>query len=216
MTRKLYLQNPYQRSFSSVVIEATEIDGKPGVILEQTAFYPTSGGQPHDTGTLNGMPVVDVIEDEQHRIIHLLEQPLKAAGVEGQIHWERRFDHIQQHTGQHLLSQALIQVCDAETVSFHLGEESSTIDVDKSGLEPAALASVEQLANTIIYENRNVVAHLVTKDDLDRFPVRKPPTVDEDIRILEIQDFDYSPCGGTHCSKTGEIGIIKITRAGKL
>lgn len=211
MTRKLYLENQYQHSFSSVVVEAAEIDGKPGVILEQTAFYPTSGGQPHDTGTLNGVPVIDVIEDQQ-QIIHLLERPLTSNGVEGHIHWERRFDHMQQHTGQHLLSQALIRVAEAETISFHLGEESATIDVDKSALEPDVLVSVEQLANTIIYENRDIVNYILKKDELDRFPVRKPPTVEENIRILEIKDFDYSPCGGTHCAKTGEIGIIKITK----
>lgn len=213
MTRKLYLENQYQRSFSSVVVEAAKIDGKPGIILEQTAFYPTSGGQPHDTGTLNGVAVIDVIENDQQQIIHLLEQPLMSNGVEGQIHWERRFDHIQQHTGQHLLSQALIQICEAETLSFHLGEESSTIDVDKNGIEPKKLLNAEHLANTIVYENRDVVSYLVKKEELDRFPVRKAPTVEENIRILEIKDFDYSPCGGTHCSKTGEIGIIKMTKA---
>ncbi len=213
MTRKLYHHNQYQRTFSSVVVEAREIDGKFGVILEQTAFYPTSGGQPHDTGTLNGVPVIDVIEDDQQQIIHLLAQPLRTGSVEGQINWERRFDHIQQHTGQHLLSQAFMQTCNAETVSFHLGEESSTIDLNVPGIEPETLIAVEGLANRIIYENRDVLAHVVTKDELERFPVRKPPTVDENIRILEIKDFDYSPCGGTHCSKTGEIGVIKITKA---
>ncbi|MDY0092541.1 MAG: DHHA1 domain-containing protein [Candidatus Vecturithrix sp.] len=213
MTRKLYHHNQYQRTFSSVVVEAREIDGRPGVILEQTAFYPTSGGQPHDTGTLNGVPVIDVLEDEQQQIIHFLTQPLRTGSVEGQINWERRFDHIQQHTGQHLLSQAFKQTCNAETMSFHLGEESATIDVNIAGIEPEALIAVERLANRIIYENRDVLAHIVTKNELDRFPVRKPPTVDAHIRILEIKDFDYSPCGGTHCSKTGEIGVIKITKA---
>ncbi|GAK58701.1 truncated alanyl-tRNA synthetase [Candidatus Vecturithrix granuli] len=213
MTRKLYHQNQYQRAFSSVVVEATEIDGKPAVILEQTAFYPTSGGQPHDTGTLNGVPVIDVIEDDQQQILHLLAQPLRTGSVEGHINWEQRFEYMQQHTGQHLLSQAFIQICNAETLSFHLGEESSTIDLNTPGIKPETLIAVESLANRIIYENRDVLAHIVTKEELDRFPVRKLPTVDENIRILEIKDFDYSPCGGTHCSKTGEIGVIKITKA---
>lgn len=213
MTRKLYHQNQYQRAFSSVVVEAREIDGKPAVILEQTAFYPTSGGQPHDTGTLNGVPVIDVIEDDQQQIIHFLAQPLRTGSVEGHINWEQRFEYMQQHTGQHLLSQAFIQICNAETVSFHLCEESATIDVNTSGIEPETLVAVEGLANQIIYENRDVLAHVVKKDELERFPVRKPPTVDENIRIIEIKDFDYSPCGGTHCSKTGEIGVIKITKA---
>lgn len=195
-----------------MVEESIEVNGKPGVILEQTAFYPASGGQPQDTGTLNDVAVVDVIEDDRHRIIHLLEKPLRVFSVEGQINWERRFDHIQQHTGQHLLSQAFIQVCDAETVSFHLGEDGSTIDIDKSELDAETIISVENLSNQIIYENREVIAHFVNKEEAQRFPVRKLPTVEENIRIIEIKDFDYSPCGGTHCSRTGEIGIVKIKR----
>jgi len=212
MTQKLYHKNQYLQTFSSVVVEAIELDGKPGVILEQTAFYPTSGGQPHDTGTLNDVAIVDVIEDENHQIIHLLEKPLKAFSVEGQVDWVRRFDHIQQHSGQHLLSQAFIKICEAETVSFHLGEESSTIDVNRAGLGTETVKSVETLANQIIYENREVIAHFVSKDKAQRFPVRKLPTVEKNIRIIEIKDFDYSPCGGTHCARTGEIGMVKITR----
>ena len=212
MTRKLYHENSYQQTFSSVVVEPTEFDGKPAIILEQTAFYPTSGGQPHDTGTLNNIAVVDVVEDDRHQLIHILKKPLNEFSVEGMINWKRRFDHMQQHTGQHLLSQVFIKMCDAETVSFHLGEESSTIDVNASGLSAETLASVEDFANQVIHENREVLAHVVTKDELHRFPVRKLPTVEENIRIIEIKDFDYSPCGGTHCARTGEIGMIKIRR----
>ncbi len=212
MTRKLYHENPYLHTFSSAVVEGVDIDGKPGVILEQTAFYPTSGGQPCDTGTLNDVAVIEVLEDAEHRIIHLLEKPLEDSQVEGQIHWERRFDHMQQHTGQHLLSQAFIKICDAETISFHLGAESSTIDLNRSGLDAAMVQAAEHFANRHIYENRDVLAHIVNKDELHRLPVRKLPTVEDNIRIIEIKDCDYSPCGGTHCTRTGEIGMIKITR----
>ncbi|MBD3308411.1 hypothetical protein GF339_18410 [candidate division KSB3 bacterium] len=212
MTRKLYHEDPYVKTFSATVLEHRDVEGTPGVILDQTAFYPTSGGQPYDTGRLNGVAVVDVLEDEAQQVIHLLTQPLEGTTVEGQIDWERRFDHMQQHTGQHLLSQACIDICEAETVSFHLGEESSTIDVTASGLDESTLQSIENFANQRIYENREVLAHIVTKDEVHRFPVRKLPTVEENIRIVEIKDLDYSPCGGTHCARTGEISMIKIRR----
>lgn len=212
MTTKLYLEDQYRQNFSAKVIKRIEIDGKPAVVLEQTLFYPTSGGQPHDTGTLNGVPVVDVFEDEQRRVVHLLKSPIAGPEVQGRIDWERRFDHMQQHTGQHLLSQAFIEICRAETLSFHLGDESCTLDVSRAELGGETIAAVEDLANRVIFENREVAFHIVAKSELDRYPVRKPPPVDENIRIIEIKDFDYSPCGGTHCSRTGEIGIIKIRR----
>ena len=212
MTRKLYIEDPYRQHFSSRIVAQKQIADKPGVILEQTVFYPTSGGQPHDTGTLNDIPVVDVFEDESRRIVHLLKEPVSGLEVEGRINWERRFDHMQQHTGQHLLSQAFINVCKAETLSFHLGAESATLDLNQSNFTSAAISSVENLANQIIYENREVMAHIVAKNELDHYPVRKPPTVTDNIRIIEIKDFDFSPCGGTHCSRTGEIGIVKIKK----
>jgi alanyl-tRNA synthetase len=212
MTKKLYHEDPYLQEFSSEVVEEKQVNGKPAVVLKQTAFYPTSGGQPHDLGTLNAIAVVDVIEDETHRIVHLLEEPLKGRRVTGLIDWQRRLDHMQQHTGQHVLSQVFSNKFEAETISFHLGEESATIDLDKSGLGHDAINGVEIFANRIIFENRSVVAHTVGKSELDRFPLRKPPAVEDRIRIIEVKDFDYSACGGTHCSRTGEIGILKISR----
>jgi len=212
MTRKLYHEDQYLTTFSSAVVERIEVEEKPAIILEKTAFYPSSGGQPHDTGTLNSVQVINVIENEDHRIIHLLEKPIEENLVAGCIDWERRFDHIQQHTGQHLLSQAFIEVCDTETVSFHLGEEISTIDVNHSGIDGETVGAAEELANRIIWENRGVIAHFVNKDVVHKFPLRKVPTVEENIRIIEIKGFDYSPCGGTHCSRTGEVGMIKIRK----
>jgi alanyl-tRNA synthetase len=212
MTTKLYVEDQYRRNFSSRIVGRTQVEGNPGVILEQTVFYPTSGGQPHDTGTLNDIPVIDVFEDESRRVVHLLKEPVTGPEVEGRINWERRFDHMQQHTGQHLLSQAFIKVCNAETLSFHLGEESATLDLNQANFTPATITSVENLANQIIYENRKVMGHIVDRNELNHYPVRKPPAVEDNIRIIEIKDFDYSPCGGTHCSQTGEIGMIKIKR----
>jgi alanyl-tRNA synthetase len=212
MTEKLYFDDQYLQEFSSTVAQNIDAGERPGVILAQTLFYPASGGQPHDTGTLNGIPVIDVIEDSKQGIIHFLTQPLKVGEVIGRINWDRRFDHMQQHTGQHLLSQAFMKLCDAATISFHMGDESATLDLNLSGVSVETLTAVEDLANRIVYENRTVTSRVIDKQDLPRYPMRKPPAVDKNIRIIEIEDFDYSPCGGTHCSKTGEIGIIKIRR----
>ena len=213
MTKKLYHDDPYSREFSSRVIQIIEAGNRPGIILEHTLFYPTSGGQPHDTGTLNDIPVLDVIEDEKQGIVHLLAGPVAGEEVDGRIDWDRRFDHMQQHTGQHLLSQAFLKVCDAETISFHMGDDSSTLDLNQPGVTVETITAVEDLANRIIYENRPVMARIIEKKELDQYPVRKPPAVDANIRIIEIKDFDYSPCGGTHCTQTGEIGIVKVRRS---
>jgi alanyl-tRNA synthetase len=212
MTKKLYLDDPYLQEFSSAVTQKIDAGDRPGIILEQTLFYPTSGGQPHDTGMINGIPVIDVFEDQSHRIVHLLAEPVADRQVAGRIDWQRRFDHMQQHSGQHLLSQSFIKTCDAETISFHMGDESATLDLNQAGLSIEKIAAVEDLANQVIYESRPVLSHTIGKDDLDQYPVRKPPAVDDNIRVVEIKDFDYSACGGTHCSRTGEIGIVKIRR----
>ncbi len=212
MTKKLYLDNAYRQNCFAEIIKQAQVRAKPGIILDQTVFYPTSGGQPHDTGTINSVAVIDVFEDMDRQIVHLLEKPLTGAQVECVINWERRFDHMQQHTGQHILSQAFLKISGAETISFHLGEQSATIDINQSGLSPETIIAVEQLANRIICENRDVIGHMIDKSELHRLDVRQPPAVEDQIRILEIADFDYSPCGGTHCKQTGEIGIIKIKR----
>ena len=213
MTRRLFHENPYIQSFSAAVVQRFEFNGHPALILDQTAFYPTSGGQPHDLGRLNNAAVVDVVEDDERRILHLLERPVTESKAQGQIDWKRRFDFMQQHTGQHLLSQVFLRLCDAETVSFHLGADACSIDLNQAELDPDAVEFVEVLANQILYENRAVITHLVSSDDLARFPIRKPPTVEGIARVVEIKDFDYSLCCGTHCAQTGEIGMIKITKA---
>jgi alanyl-tRNA synthetase len=212
MTHKLYLDHQYLRRFTSTVSHIIETGEKPGIILEKTLFYPSSGGQPHDTGTINDIPVIDLFEDESRQVVHLLAEPVAGNRVEGRINWQRRFDHMQQHTGQHLLSQAFLVAANAQTLSFHMGDQSSTLDLNKAGFSMKTITAVEDLANRIIYENRPVIIRIIGKNDLDRYPVRKPPAVDDNIRIVEIKEFDFSPCGGTHCSKTGEIGIVKIRR----
>ncbi|MCP4401915.1 MAG: alanyl-tRNA editing protein [bacterium] len=212
MTKKLYHEDPYLQSFSSQVSERMRYQGRPALILQQSAFYPASGGQPHDTGTLNNVIVLNVLEDEDYGLVHVLEADIEGELVYGRINWERRFDHMQQHSGQHLLSQVFLRLCEAETLSFHLGEEHSTIDIDLANLDWETVSSAEKTGNQVIYENRKILTHSLSKEELAQFPLRKMPSVEEPIRLVEIAQFDYSPCGGTHCSHTGEIGLIKIAK----
>ena len=215
MTERLYYTDSYCTHFSAYVVEQLVWDGRPAVVLDRTAFYPTSGGQPADRGMLGGVTLLDtVVREEDGAIIHVLERPLPETRreVEGLLDWSRRFDHMQQHTGQHILSAAFEQVLDADTIGFHLGTEVSTLDINRARLEPAAVAPVEELANQVIWENRPVSMHVVNPDELAALPLRRPPTVEGPVRIVDIAGFDVNPCGGTHVAHTGEIGLIKILR----
>jgi len=169
-----------------------QLDGKTGVILDKTIFYATSGGQPHDLGIINDVSVIDVFENQDHQVVHVLEQPIQGPQAVCVLNWVRRLDHMQQHTGQHLLSQAFLQIMDANTVAFHLGEQSATIDVDKLNLDTGTIHQVEELCNQIIFENREVLVHVVGREELHRYPTRKPPKVENHIRIIEIKDFDQN------------------------
>lgn len=210
-TQRLY-EDPYLRTFSASVCERRQVDGRPAVVLDATAFYPTGGGQPHDTGTLNGIRVLDVRVADDGAILHLLAEPLTAERVEGVVDWERRFDHMQQHTGQHILSQAFLQTCGAETVSFHMGSEDTTIDLNCSPPSSEVVAAAERLANQVVMEHRPVSARFVDEAELPNIPLRKMPNVTGAIRIVEVEGFDWSPCGGTHVCNTGAVGPIKVTR----
>lgn len=215
MTERLYWQDPYQQQFTATVVEVTAYNGRPAVVLDRTAFYPTGGGQPHDQGTLNGIPVVEVIERETDgAILHVLAEPLKDREVEGRIAWERRFDHMQQHTGQHILSQAFLQVAGAQTVSFHIGRETVTIDLDRVGLPPAAIEAAEELANRVVLENREVRAWFAEAENGEGLGLRRPPNPKARgrLRIVEVVGFDRSACGGTHVRRTGEVGPIRIVK----
>jgi alanyl-tRNA synthetase len=219
-TERLFYADPYQREFSARVVARCEMAGQPAVALDRTVFYPTGGGQPHDTGSLcpaaetteaAGVSVTDVMS-EDGLIWHILSAPLAADAdaVTGALDWPRRFDHMQQHTGQHILSQAFIRVCDAETVGFHLGAASSTIDLNRSDLDAEALARVEAAANAIVDAALVVSPTFVAPEALTGIPLRKPPKVTEDIRIVEVAGFDWSACGGTHVANTAQVGLIKI------
>jgi alanyl-tRNA synthetase len=219
-TERLFYTDPHQREFNARVIARREVTGRPAVALDRTAFYPTGGGQPHDTGSLRsaeqsgdepGVSVTDVMA-EDGLIWHILSAPLAvdADAVTGALDWPRRFDHMQQHTGQHILSQAFILTCDAETVGFHLGATASTIDLNRNDLDADALARAEAAANAIVDAALAVSPTFVAPEALADIPLRKPPKVTEDIRIVEVAGFDWSACGGTHVANTAQVGLIKI------
>ncbi len=206
MTERLYYNDSYLTEFRARVLDASP--ERQRVYLDRTAFYPTSGGQPFDVGELGGVQVIEVI-DEGDRIAHVLSQPLAESEVDGRIDAARRFDHMQQHTGQHLLSAVLIEMFGAPTVSFHLGAESSTIDISRA-LEPAQLREAERRANQIVFENRPVaISFQHSSEDLG---LRKPTEREGEVRIISIQDLDRSACGGTHVRATGEIGPILLRK----
>lgn len=218
MTLRLYYHDATLREFTARVVARKTIsqDDKmeaPAVRLDQTAFYPTSGGQPHDTGALAGVPVVEVQEDEAGEIWHLLAAPLPPERdvVRGQIDWQRRFDHMQQHTGQHLLSAAFQDVASAATVGFHLGRDASTIDLDIPDLDWETVFAIEQAVNAVVWQNRLVTIQIVEEHEIADLPLRKPPAVSGKIRVVWVEGFDASACGGTHVGTTGEIGIVKVT-----
>ncbi|MBP0725854.1 hypothetical protein J5Y03_11800 [Bacillus sp. RG28] len=215
MTRKLYYDSPNVSEWKTKLVEMTEVDGKYHIQLEETAFYPEGGGQPFDIGQIDGINVVDVFEKES-KIIHVLEGKPLQTNVDCKIDWERRFDHMQHHTGQHLLSATIIKLFDIETVSFHLGKDTVTIDLNTNNLTNQQLLDIEKSVNQKIYDNVEIKTYIIDKKDLSSLPLRKLPKVDEDIRIVEIKDNDISACCGTHVSRTGEIGLIKLLKTEKV
>lgn len=224
MTERLYYTDPYRTQFTARVVEELTWQDHPAVILDRTAFYPASGGQPADRGALANTAVLDVVErDADGAILHVLSDAVAPGTVRGEVDWERRFDHMQQHTGQHILSAAFDQVLEAATVGFHLGAESSTIDVDVTDLRMENVLPVEDLANEVVWDDRPLSIHFVDADAMEDLPVPEPPPdVEGPVRLIDIPGsssrsktathphFDVNPCGGTHVARTGEIGVIKI------
>ena len=239
-TERLYYGDPYLRAFTASVIAGRTVDGKPAVALDRTAFYPTGGGQPNDTGTLNGVPVVDVVA-EDGLVWHvlggaaipedsgggshaagasgmgarpaILETELTGDTVSGALDWPRRFDNMQQHTGQHILSEAFIETHGAETVAFHLGATACTIDLNRTDLPPGALADAEAAANAVVDAALPVTAAFYAENDVAALPLRRPPKVTGQIRVVEVAGFDWSACGGTHVADASQVGLVKIVGA---
>lgn len=221
-TERLYYNDSYTLQFNAQIVEQVEyVSGKkkwPAVVLDRTYFYPEGGGQPPDTGTLNGVRVVDVQERERDRaVLHVLERELTDTRVEGQIDAARRRDHMQHHSGQHILSQALERAARAPTVSVHMSQDSMTIDVSRIDITPDEWIAVEDLANKIVVENRLVRAWFPEPDELVKLVrdglIRKMPEVAGKVRIVDTGGFDITACGGTHVARTGEIGLIKVIKA---
>ena len=201
MTERLYYTDAYLTTFPADVVDRAE-DGTV-VYLDRTAFYPTSGGQPHDTGRLGSSRVVDVV-DEGDRIAHRLDGPVQPGPVEGAVDWARRFDHMQQHTGQHVLSAVLADLTGQATISVHFGREISTLDLDTPDLPPAQVVEAELRANRIVTENRPVEVSF--EDAASAEGLRKASDREGTLRIVTIRDLDRSACGGTHVRASGEIG----------
>jgi len=216
-TRKLYHEDAYLTEFNARIVERRDIEGKPAVVLDQTAFYPEAGGQSCDLGTIEGVEVLRV-EENEGAILHILKSPLAAEAVHGRIDWPRRFDRMQQHSGQHILSQAFYEILKGETRSFHLGDDVSTVEIGIPKITDETLDRVEARANAVVFENRDVRTSFVPEDRIQEVPLRRPPKKGENglIRVVDIGEFDYSACGGTHVRRTGEIGLIKIVKWDKL
>jgi len=211
MTERLYYQDCYLREFSARVVESAENGLR--VYLDRTAFYPTSGGQPFDVGSLGGVPVRDVI-DEEDRIAHVMEAPIPAGEVQGVVDWERRYDHMQQHTGQHLLSAVLEELFAIRTVSFHLGSEVSTIDVDAASLTPEQIERAEERCAETIAQARPV--RITFEEASTGLDLRKASERTGTLRIVTIDSLDRSACGGTHVKTTAEIGMVLTGKSEKI
>lgn len=225
ITQRLYYHDSFLYNFEAEVREIAH-GPRPAVILDRTAFYPTSGGQVFDTGIIStganeNLKVTEVADSEDGRVIHYLEAPVKemkpGSKVQGQIDATRRRDHMQQHTGQHVLSAAFVRLYNMPTVSFHMGDDYCSIDLDTPALTKEQVEPAERLANEIILENRQVQIRFVTREEAGKMGLRKiPPAERDELRLIDIHDFDLSACGGTHVNQTGQIGCVLLRKTEKV
>jgi len=222
MTARLYYRHSELKEFEATVVSSDEAPAGRSVAgptfwvtLDRTAFYPTSGGQPNDIGLLGEAGVIDVFEGPDNRIIHVTDRPIPVGPIRGSIQFERRFDHMQQHTGSHVLSAAFSKLYGIPAVSFHLGRELSTIDVAIGSLTEDQLQSVERACNQVIIQNLPITARMDDATELAAGVSRRDPCRNKPLRVVEIEGWDAQPCGGTHVAKTGEIGLILLRKLGK-
>jgi alanyl-tRNA synthetase len=214
MTHRLYHDDAYLRAFDATVVALATHGDRPAVVLDRTAFYPEAGGQLGDRGTLGGLAVVDTQALDDGTIVHVLAEPAPVtvgASIRGELDWARRRQHMAQHTAQHLLSGTLLDRARAATASARLGESALTIDVARDRIPEAELAAAEELANDLVDDDLAIRAWFPEPGELAALPLRRDPKVTTDIRVVAIGDFDYSPCGGTHCARTSQLGAIRIT-----
>jgi alanyl-tRNA synthetase len=211
-TERLYYSDSHLIEFNACVVDLTErVSGWTAVVLDRTAFYPTGGGQPSDTGTINGLRVVECVDDGD-RVLHVVQGATPAIGAEvsGRVDWSRRLDHMQQHTGQHILSQAFITLFKAPTKSFRVLDQSCEIDVDLDNPSNEVIERAVELANNVIWEDRQITIMSVSAEEAAHLPLRKDPGREGELRLIEIAGFDLTPCGGTHAYRTGEVGMIAV------
>ncbi len=210
MTQRLYYRDSSCKTFDATVVAVEPVEGRSHVVLDQTAFYPTSGGQPFDTGSLGGAAVIDVVDREDGEVAHVCSGTFKPGDVvNGEIDWARRFDHMQQHTGQHVLSAAFDRLFGVRTESFHMGQLSATIDLARE-VTPAEIAKAEEDANRVVWEDRPVMIRFASAEEASAMGMRKESARTGVLRLIDVQDYDLSACGGTHVERTGAIGVIAI------
>ena len=225
MTERLYYHDSFLREFDANVISCEREGNRWKVVLDRTSFYPTSGGQPHDVGRLGDAEVVEVVEeisegdrvlvstsDNPREVVHYTSAAIPVGSVHGKIDWNRRIDHMQQHTAQHLLSAAFIELFGFQTKSFHLGQLTSTIDLDAPAILPRHLEEAERRTNDIIFEDREVVVRFGTAEELVAAGIRKKVEREGVLRAIDIEGFDRQPCGGTHLVRTGQAGLLLIRK----
>jgi len=213
VTERLYYSDSHLIEFEARVVDLSDrVSGWTAVVLDRTAFYPTGGGQPSDTGTLNGSRVVECIDDGEQGVLHVVQgaAPARSAIVRGRVDWPRRLDHMQQHTGQHILSQAFVTLFNAPTRSFRVLAASCEIDVELDNPATEVIERAVELANNVIWEDRSITILNVTPDQAAELPLRKEPAREGELRLIEIEGFDLTPCGGTHAYRTGEVGMIAV------
>lgn len=221
-TDRLYYHDSFLCEFDARVAESLQIDNRNAIVLDRTAFYPTSGGQVHDLGKLliegREVPVIEVADDEDGRVLHYVAEPIAVnTAIHGLIDKSRRLDHVQQHTGQHVLSAAFIELFNMPTVSFHMGADTCTIDLQTASVSPSQTEEAERLANKIIAEDRPVAIRFVPLEEARQLGLRKlPPKQTGNLRLIDIQDFDLCACGGTHVRSTGQIGCILLRKTEKV
>lgn len=216
MTQRLYYDDSYKQTFSARVVKRVVVENRQALIFDRTYFYPESGGQPSDAGTVNGVAVVALLSEDAD-VLHVLAEDMPADEVICQVDWARRFDYMQHHTGQHILTQAFVQTAGAQTVAFHLSADTVTIDLDKLNLPQTVVDAAEDLANQIVYDNRVVRARVLKPEEIEQVRIRKIPEklYTDGLRVIDIEGFDITACGGTHVARTGEIGMIKLIKLEK-
>jgi alanyl-tRNA synthetase len=210
VTERLYYTDSYLTEFDATILRVESHGDRPAVILDRTAFYPTSGGQPFDTGQLGSARVVEVVDGKDDEVWHVIQGALAPGPVRGRIDWSRRFEHMQQHTGQHVLSAAFDRLVGARTESFHLGSTASTIDLNRT-LSASEIERAENEANRIVWEDHPVSVRFASAEEAADLPLRKESLRTGTLRLIEVPGFDISACGGTHVARTGAIGTIAVS-----